>query len=53
VTGALLATFFALEVFGNRLTLWSACGLNVLVAIARGCWRADITGARPFQKMNR
>jgi spermidine synthase len=34
VTGTLLATFFALEIFGNRLTLWSACGLNVLVAIA-------------------
>ena len=34
VVGALLATFYALEILGNRLTLWSACGLNVLVALA-------------------
>ena len=32
VTGALLATFAALEWLGNRHTLWLACALNVLVA---------------------
>ena len=34
VTGALLATFAALEFFGNRKTLWLACGLNVFIALA-------------------
>ena len=34
VTGALLATFVALEFFGNRKTLWLACVLNVGVALA-------------------
>ena len=34
VTGAVLATFFALEAMGNRMTLWSACVLNLLVALA-------------------
>ncbi|MCP3100335.1 fused MFS/spermidine synthase [Myxococcus sp. K15C18031901] len=33
VTGAVLSTFFLLEVFGNRNTLWLACLLNALVAI--------------------
>lgn len=34
VTGALLATFAALEFFGNRKTLWLACLVNVGVALA-------------------
>jgi len=33
VTGSVLATFFMLEVFGTRMTLWLACLLNVLVAM--------------------
>ncbi len=33
VTGAALATFWMIEQFGNRGTLWIACGMNVLVAI--------------------
>jgi len=33
VTGAALSTFVLLEAFGNRNTLWLACGLNLLVAI--------------------
>jgi len=33
VTGALLSTFFLLEVFGNHLTLWLACLVNLLVAV--------------------
>ena len=33
VAGVLLATFFFLERFGNHLTLWFACGLNLLVAL--------------------
>ena len=33
VTGALVATFFALEALGNRATLWSACALNLAVAL--------------------
>ncbi len=42
VTGVVLATFFALEALGNRMTLWSACGLNLLVAlIARAMARTS------------
>ncbi|HEY7412445.1 MAG TPA: fused MFS/spermidine synthase [Vicinamibacteria bacterium] len=33
VCGAFLGTFFLLEAFGNRRTLWLACLLNLLVAI--------------------
>lgn len=33
VTGAMLATFVALEALGNRHTLWAACLLNVVVAL--------------------
>ena len=32
VIGVMLATFWLLEILGNRSTLWSACGLNILVA---------------------
>src|SRR5262249_49547780 len=34
VAGVMLATFWLLETLGNRMTLWSACGLNMLVALA-------------------
>ncbi|MGB8165866.1 MAG: hypothetical protein WCF18_00045, partial [Chthoniobacteraceae bacterium] len=34
VTGAVLATFFALEALGNRATLWTACVLNLCLALA-------------------
>jgi spermidine synthase/MFS family permease len=34
VTGAFFATFFLLEVCGTRQTLWLACLVNLLVAIA-------------------
>jgi spermidine synthase len=34
VTGAFIATFFMLEVFGTRRTLWLACLLNLLIAVA-------------------
>ncbi len=33
VAGALAGTFYLFENFGNRLTLWWAVGLNVLVAL--------------------
>ncbi|MBJ6762398.1 fused MFS/spermidine synthase [Myxococcaceae bacterium JPH2] len=33
VTGAALATFALLEIFGNRTTLWLACLVNALVAV--------------------
>jgi len=33
VTGSLLATFFMLETFGTRTTLWLACLANLLVAM--------------------
>src|SRR5262249_52979108 len=52
VTGSLLATFFALEVFGNRSTLWMAALINLLVAVvARRASRlpefAEATGGHP------
>ncbi len=34
VVGALLSTFYLLEHFGNRATLWMACGINVLISMA-------------------
>ena len=34
VLGTVLANFVALEVFGTRLTLWLACLVNILVAVA-------------------
>lgn len=33
VTGAALSTFWLIEQFGNRGTLWLACGLNLIVTI--------------------
>src|SRR5262249_62279567 len=33
VTGCLVATFLALEVFGTRSTLWLAAAINLLLAI--------------------
>ncbi|MFO0755014.1 MAG: fused MFS/spermidine synthase [Byssovorax sp.] len=33
VTGCVLANFFLLEIFGNRLTLWLAALLNLLIAV--------------------
>ena len=33
VAGVLLSTFWALERYGNRMTLWLACGVNVAVAL--------------------
>ena len=33
VTGAVAGTFYCFENFGNRLTLWSAAALNILIAL--------------------
>lgn len=45
MTGALLSTFVLLERFGNRHTLWMACGLNGLVA-ATAWWLGRRTETR-------
>jgi predicted membrane-bound spermidine synthase len=34
VLGAALSTFFAIEAFGTRTTLWLACAINLLVSLA-------------------
>jgi spermidine synthase/MFS family permease len=34
VTGAAIGTFFCFENFGNRLTLWLAAALNVVIALS-------------------
>ena len=45
VAGCLVATFFLLEIFGTRTTLWLAAALNVLVAmLARATERAGRAG---------
>ncbi len=44
VAGAIVATFLSIEVFGNRLTLWLACLVNLLVAVAARSLARD---ARP------
>lgn len=42
VLGTLLSTFVLLERYGNRLTLWMACAVNLLVAyVARELARGD------------
>jgi spermidine synthase len=51
VTGALISTFFMLEVYGTRMTLWLACLMNVLVgmtarSLARGFGESP-SAARP------
>ena len=33
VTGCLIATFFLLEIYGTRATLWLAAAINILVAV--------------------
>ena len=55
VTGAVLSTFFMLEIFGTRNTLWLACLVNGLIgmgarALARG-WSAEpVAAAGPGQE---
>jgi spermidine synthase len=39
VAGCVAATFFLLEIFGTRATLWLAAAINLLVAAA--AWRLD------------
>jgi spermidine synthase len=34
VVGAVLSTFLFVEMFGTRMTLWLACGVNALVGLA-------------------
>jgi spermidine synthase len=38
VAGCLVATFFLLEIYGTRTTLWLAAALNVLVAMLARVW---------------
>ena len=50
VAGCLVATFFLLELFGTRSTLWLAAAINVLVAVlARHVDRSlnTLNAARP------
>ncbi|HNB69694.1 MAG TPA: fused MFS/spermidine synthase [Acidobacteriota bacterium] len=34
VTGTVLSTFYMLEIYGNRATLWTACLVNMAIALA-------------------
>ena len=53
VTGVVAATFYALEAMGNRQTLWSACALNLIVAmIARQMARTDAGRVRTAAEGN-
>ena len=48
VTGALVATFFMLEIYGTRTTLWLACLVNVVIGItARSLARSFSTASPP------
>ncbi len=38
VVGVAVSTFLLLEVFGNRGTLWLACGVNALVGLTARAW---------------
>jgi MFS family permease len=46
VLGALLSTFFAIELLGTRATLWTACALNASVAGAAFALARQPGGAR-------
>ncbi|MGF1656731.1 MAG: fused MFS/spermidine synthase [Verrucomicrobiales bacterium] len=54
VTGAMLATFFMLELFGTRLTLWIACLVNLAIGVgvlplARSLGDSPVKPAEPPQ----
>ena len=54
VAGCLAATFFLLEIFGTRATLWLAAALNVLVAmLARAMDRREWSNAHAPLKASR
>jgi spermidine synthase len=48
VVGALAGTFYLFENFGNRLTLWWAAALNVVIALSALCF-AKATTAQPSE----
>jgi spermidine synthase len=43
VTGCLLANFWMIEQLGTRATLWTACAVNALVAVAARAYGAKAT----------
>ena len=47
VTGAALSTFFLIEHFGNRGTLWLACAANLIVAIVARAIGREMSDALP------
>lgn len=49
VTGAMFSTFFLFEHLGNRLTLWSAAVLNLIVALAAIQWARGAESEIPLQ----
>ena len=51
VAGCLVATFFLLEIYGTRATLWLAAALNLLVAVVARAMRQ--TGRRGRQARDR
>jgi len=55
VTGSALATFYLVEMFGTRKTLWTACLVNVLIAlVARNLSRSSAEeGEEPAEAKER
>jgi spermidine synthase len=47
VVGCSVATFFMLETFGTRVTLWLACGVNLLVALVAQRLGGPMSSAPP------
>lgn len=47
VTGAALSTFFLLEVYGSRNTLWLASGVNALIGLVARAAARSLPGAEP------
>jgi spermidine synthase len=42
VTGALLTTFFAVELLGTRRAIWTAAALNALVGVLARAWAREV-----------
>ncbi len=42
VTGALVTTFFAVELLGTRRAIWTAAALNALVAVVARAWAREV-----------
>lgn len=55
VLGCVLSTFFLIEMFGTRSTLWLACAVNLAIAATAAMWalRSPLTSRRDAKEKQR